>query len=256
MKKIKIYSALLIIVSILAGCQKGDMLTNPDQITNQDMLMGKVAPEDFISPDHFVDGITNPYFPINPGDTLYYELSAIEDGIPVFQNTTISITNDIMVISGINCMVVHDVVIEDGELAEDTYDWYAQDKFGNVWYFGEDTKKYNPDGTFSTEGSFKNGVDGAVAGIIMLANPEAHIGHHYKQEDYPGHAQDNARVISVDETVTVVYGTFTGCLKTEERSPLEPGLIEFKYYAPGIGQILATVDVGGTEHEELVDTNF
>ncbi len=256
MKKIQIITASLSLLSILAGCQKNDVFPTSQTISNQDLIMGKVAPVDFITPENFVSGVTNPLFPLTPGDSLYYSLWAIEDGDSVFQEIYITTTDEIKVISGINCVVVHDVVYQDGLLAEDTYDWHVQDKFGNVWYFGEDTKKYAPDGTYSTEGSFEHGVDGAIAGLFMLANPSAYIGHHYKQEDYPDNASDNARIISVNQTVTIGLGTFTGCLKTEERTVLDPGVIEYKYYAPGIGQILATIDTGGTEHEELVGTNY
>jgi len=240
---------MLTALSILAGCQKNDI--SPTSNPVDEILMDKRPVTDFVKPENFVAGISNPFFPLNTGDTLHYFLTAFEDGEFSYEEIYVTTTTDVKVIVGINCTVVHDVVTEDGMLTEDTYDWYAQDKFGNVWYLGEDTKKYFPDGTFTTAGSFEHGIDGAVGGFIMLNDPESHIGTHYKQEDFPGYAQDMAMIVSSDETVTIGIGTFTGCLKTEEVTPLDPGVFEYKYYAPGIGMIKSEITVGGTENSEL-----
>ena len=152
---------------------------------------------------------------------------------------------------GIEARVVHDVVTEDGQLKEDTFDWYAQDKAGNLWYLGEDTKEYEDGKVSSTKGSWEAGVDGALAGILLPADPE--VGMAYRQEYYEGEAEDRAKVVSVDEHADVPYGSFEGVLKTEDTTPLEPNLVEHKYYARDIGPVLAVAaskDSGG--REELI----
>ncbi len=252
MKKIRFISALLAVLSIFAGCQKNDLTLPLSNDPTSDLLMGKLDPAEFIVAENFVDVVSNPYFFLNVGDTLYYELIGVEDGEPVFEESYVAVTNDVKVIEGINCTVVRDAVFEDGTLVEDTYDWYAQDKFGNVWYMGEDTKAYFEDGTFTTAGSFEHGVDGATGGIQMLADPASHIGHQYQQENYPGFAVDRAKIISVDATVTIGLGTFTGCIKIAETSPLAPGILGFKYYYPGLGQVFSITTIGGEEQQELV----
>ncbi|HYV94532.1 MAG TPA: hypothetical protein VE978_22355 [Chitinophagales bacterium] len=240
---------------ILFGCTKNN-LTPVVTMNSGNGIIEEKTVKQIIKPENFVLGITNQYFPLTPGDTLYYQTVSVEDGDSIFEDITIAVTSDIKVITGINCTVVHDVATEDGEITEDTYDWYAQDIYGNVWYFGEYTQALQDDGSWSTEGSFENGVDGAVAGIIMPGNPHQFIGQTYRQEHYVGHAQDKATILSTDETVTIGYGTFTNCVKTLETTPLEPGVEENKWYAPGIGEIKASIEVEGDEHEELTGKNF
>ena len=137
----------------------------------------------------------------------------------------------------------------DGELAEETFDWYAQDNDGNVWYFGEDSKEYEEGEVVSTEGSWEAGVDGAKPGIIMKANPQ--IGDSYRQEHYPGEAEDLGEVIRLNESASVPRGSYDGVLVIQEWSPLEPDVIEHVYYAPGIGVILEEVVEGGARRVEL-----
>ena len=170
--------------------------------------------EDQINPKNFVNGVNNKYFPLVPGDTLFYRNTVIEKGTTV-QDIFVTTTHNIKVIQGVNCTVVHDYVTDHatGTLVENTFDYYAQDDCGNVWYFGEDTKKYNPDGTFSAEGTFTAGVDGAKAGIIMPGNP--HYSKTYYQEFYVGHAEDQGLNLSTNNTITIGLGTFTNCLKTK-----------------------------------------
>jgi hypothetical protein len=137
----------------------------------------------------------------------------------------------------------------DGELIEDTEDWYAQDLQGNVWYLGEDSKEYQDGQVVSTAGSWEAGVDGAEAGILMLADPEP--GDRYRQEYYEGEAEDMARVHRDDVTVTVPGGTFTGVLQILEWTPLQPGHRAYKYYAPGVGLVLEA-SASGHDRVELV----
>ena len=175
--------------------------------------------------------IDNPYLPLVPGTS--YKL--IEKVGRETRENIITVTRDTKVVMGVTCTVVHDVVTEKGETKEDTADWYAQDKEGNVWYFGEDTKEFFPHGRVSTEGSWESGVDGAQPGIIMPAHPKPGTPP-YRQEYGKGVAEDMGQIIAVGESVTVPYGTFKDCVRTKEWSLLEPGT-EKKWYAKGLGVV-------------------
>ena len=191
--------------------------------------------------------VDNPYFPLEPGTTFIYRGET--DGAPT-RNVT-SVTYDTKVILGVTTIVVHDQAFEEGVLVEDTYDWFAQDVDGNVWYFGEDTKELDEDGNvISTEGSWEAGVDGAQPGIIMLADPKK--GDRYQQEFLPGVAEDMAQVLGYKKSLCVSYGCFKDVLQIKEWSPLDPGVVEHKYYAEDVGFIYAVMVKGGEEQTELV----
>ena len=160
-------------------------------------------------------------------------------------------TNETKEIMGIEARVVHDLVTEDGDPVEDTYDWYAQDADGNIWYLGEDTKEYENGKVVSTAGSWEAGVDGAQPGVIVPADPEA--GMTYREEYYAGEAEDAARVLSVDEQAEVAYGSFDHVLLTKNYTTLEPHVLEHKFYAKEVGPILAMTLSGGSDREELVE---
>jgi hypothetical protein len=145
--------------------------------------------------------------------------------------------------------VVHDDVSADGKVIEDTYDWYAQDRWGNVWYLGEDTKEFD-NGKVSTEGSWEAGVDGAQAGVVVPANPE--VGLAYRQEYYAGEAEDAGEVLSLTEQANVPFGSYQDVLKTKDWTPLEPHVVENKFYAQGIGPVLALQVSGGASREVLL----
>jgi hypothetical protein len=201
-----------------------------------------------IDPAAFGGPIDNPYFPLQPGTTFIYE--GVSDGEQ--EHNEVTVTSETKTILGVQCVVVRDTVTVDGELVEDTFDWFAQDKVGNVWYFGEESKSYEDGELESTEGSWEAGVDGAQPGIIMPAEPK--IGEEYRQEYYPGEAEDMASVLELSAgPVTVPYGTFDNLLVTKEWSPLEPEIVEHKTYAPGIGLIFAESVQGEEERLELVD---
>jgi hypothetical protein len=195
----------------------------------------------------FVAKVDNPYFPLKPGTTFIYQ-GETEDGI---ERNEIVVTDQTKNILGITTIVVWDRVWLEGELIEETYDWYAQDKDGNVWYFGEDSKEYENGKVLSAKGSWEAGVDGAKPGIIMKANPQ--IGDSYRQEYYKGEAEDMADVLSLNESVSVPYGSFENCLKTKDWTPLEPDVVEHKYYALGVGVVLEVMVKGETQRVELVD---
>ncbi len=245
MKTCKFLILLLIGISfIFYGCDDDENehndLTNPS-----DMPYNLV-----IIPSNFEDvNITgNNYFPLIPGTTFSYE-GEDEDGAVILVEEYV--TDSTKVIMGVTCVVMENTEWEDGVLVEDTDDWYAQDLNGNVWYFGEFVENYD-DGVFEdNDGSWEAGVDGALPGIIMFAEP--YIGVWYRQEYYEGEAEDVALVLSLTETVTVPYGTFTDCLQVAEWNPLEPGVVEHKFYAPGIGLLRSVAVEGEVGYEDLVN---
>jgi hypothetical protein len=173
--------------------------------------------------------------------------SATKDGV---ETTAVAVTNRTRTIAGVPCVEVRDTVRVDGALKEDTLDWYAQDRAGTVWYFGEDTKEYDKGKVSSTEGSWVAGEGGAQPGIMMPAHPQP--GDRYRQEYLRGHAEDRAEVVSITERAQVPAGSYDSMVTTKETTPLEPGVLERKYYARGIGTVL-TVDVNaGGARDELI----
>jgi hypothetical protein len=200
-----------------------------------------------LDPSDFGPRIDNPWWPMRPGTRWVYRETDGEGGEQRVEMTVTQRTREVL---GIDARVVHDVVTEDGRVVEDTYDWYAQDDRGNVWYLGEDTREYAEDGTVSTEGSWEAGVDGAQAGILVPAQPE--VGMRYRQEYLAGEAEDAAEVVSLDARAVVPAGRFEHVLTTLDTTPLEPGLVERKHYARGIGPVLAVTVAGGRSREELV----
>jgi hypothetical protein len=199
-------------------------------------------------PANFVAGVTNPYFALTPGTINYYE-GASEGSA---QTDSAEVLTDTKSILGIAATVVHDRVYEDGSLIEDTFDWYAQDKDGNVWYLGEDTKELDNGQVTSTEGSWEAGVNGAVAGILMWADPSAHLNEQYRQEFSQGVAEDLGKVVAVNQSIATPYGSLSGCVKTEDSSALEPGVLENKYYCPPVGLASEVGLKGSTDHNDLV----
>jgi hypothetical protein len=183
-----------------------------------------------IDPAAFQSTVDNPYLPLVPGTRfLYRERSRGK----TYENEVV-VTRDTKVCMGVRCVVVHDVVRDGGVIREDTFDWYAQDQEGNVWYFGEQSRETGPHGQVTTEGSWEAGVRGGQPGIIMKARPA--VGPAYRQEYLPGHAEDMGQVISVGDSVTVPFGTFRDCVTTRDWSPLESGS-EKKRYARGVGLV-------------------
>jgi hypothetical protein len=210
---------------------------------------GPVLPD--FSPDNFTPGtpIDNPYFPLVPG-TVHTESATVADpesgdhGVEVDRDT---VTGRTKVIGGVSARVVHSEVFLNGRQIEDTSDYYAQDKQGNVWYIGEDTTAFDLDdnghvvGT-DTSGTWRTGVHGAKPGFIMPAHPA--VGMSYYQEFSPqDQATDQALIASLNEAVTVPFGHFTDVIKTVETTAAEPGVVENKFYARGVGEILVWEDL-------------
>jgi hypothetical protein len=195
------------------------------------------------SPADYSTKITNPYLPLRPGARWVYRVGKQRDVVTVTEQTK-------RMASGIEGRVVRDEVTEKGSPTEITDDYYAQDRDGNVWYLGEATTVFKNGKPASTEGSFEDGVDGAHAGIAMPAHPK--VGMRYRQEFYKGHAEDRAKIVSLNERVKVPLRRYRHTLMTLETSPVEPDVLEAKFYARGVGQVLAVDLSGGTDRELLV----
>src|SRR6476659_9384804 len=207
-------------------------------------LHGSYAPS--IDPADFVQTIDNRYWPLPPGAGYHYE------GV---RGSTRQLDDEVVLhstkqILGVTCTVVRDTVSEGGRPVERTFDWYAQDRQGNVWYMGEESLELKNGHMIKASDSWESGVDGAEPGIIMPGNPRP--GDAYRQEYYPpGQALDQARVLRLDGSLTVPYGAFRHVLVTSERSPVEPQT-EQKYYAPGLGEVAERVVKGHHEEFQLV----
>ncbi len=200
-----------------------------------------------INPADFVSVIDNQYFPLAPGTTYVYQAQTKEG----LEEDRVSVTTDTLEIMEVTCTVVRDTATLDGVIQEDTFDYYAQDKDGNVWYFGEFTTAFQEGQPPSHAGSWTAGVDGALPGIIMQAKPRP--GKAYRQEYLPGVAEDWAKALRLNARVTLAeFGTLKNCLMTKEWTPLEPGHIEQKFYAKGIGLVLTLEHHGKVVRTELV----
>jgi len=200
-----------------------------------------------MSPGDFAGRVTNPYFPLKPGTR--YRFKGFDEDTPIVD--AFRVTHRKKEILGVKTTVVHDQVLIDGKPREVTNDWYAQDRKGNVWYFGENTKTLNRHGyVTSHEGSFRAGRDGARPGIYLNATPKA--GDQARQEYYKGEAEDRFKVVDTDAFVSTPFVTTSHALRTREVSPLEKGVVDNKYYVRGIGAVSEGAVKGAVERLELV----
>lgn len=200
-----------------------------------------------IDPASQSEVIDNPYFTLTPGTTFTYKSHA-DEGTEIDQLT---VTNRTKKVLGITARVVWDRVWLEGELIEETYDWYAQDKTGNVWYLGEDSKEMKKGKVTSRKGSWEAGVDGAQPGIVMPAHPAP--GDPYRQEYKKGEAEDMGQILSVRESVKVPAGSYEDCVKTRDWSALEPDNIEHKYYSKEVGNVVLETEGHDQKRVELVE---
>jgi hypothetical protein len=201
-----------------------------------------------IDPANFDADVINRYFPLTPGRTLIY--TGTKDGRQALDLFTA--TSRTRLVGGVRTRVVEDRLYLDNVLQERTSDYYAQDRCGNVWYFGEDTAELDRHGrVVSTEGSWHAGVDGAQPGVIMPAHPQP--GRRFRQEWYQGHAEDVFKVLSRSAAITVPYGSFHHALRTEETTALEPDVVDNKYYVKGVGEVAELSARGPTERLKLVE---
>jgi hypothetical protein len=185
-----------------------------------------------IDPANFTHVVSNSYFALVPGTTLTY---LEEDGREKRENR-FTVTRQTKTVMAVKCLVVHDTVTLDGVLAEETFEYYAQDKQGAVWLFGESSKEFKSFGRVDTSSSWEAGVQGAQPGIVMPARPK--VGDRYRQQYHANVAEDIGQIIALNESVTVPSGTYGGCIKTREWSMLESGTSK-KWYAKGVGLVRA-----------------
>lgn len=199
-----------------------------------------------ILPSNFSATVDNPYFTLVPGTKFTYEAKKAEGT----ERIEVTVLRDTRKVMGVETRVVRDQVFLNGSLVEDTLDWYAQDKEGSVWYFGEDTAEYEDGVLTSHHGAWEAGVDGALPGIVMKTHPK--VGDSYYQEYYAGEAEDKADVLSVNETVTVPKGTYVGCVKTFDYTPLDLKSLEHKFYCKEVGFTVLEIDTTDEERVELI----
>jgi hypothetical protein len=195
----------------------------------------------------FVRTVDNPWFPLRPGATFVYR--GVKDGEPT--RDVVHVTRRTRVIDGVRCVAVTDRLYASGHLAERTIDWYAQDRGGTVWYFGEDTAELDRAGRVtSREGSWLAGVNGARAGVFMPAHPR--VGQAFRQEYLKGHAEDHFRVVGLHASVRTPAVSSTRALLTKEWTPLEPDVVDHKLYVRGLGLVEERTVRGGDERAVLV----
>ena len=254
-RRIRPIAATLLCLGVLAACATP---ASPSAFASSAPASASATPfpaalssaepyEPSIDPAAFTATVDNPYFPLVPGARWVMEGSGESAG----EVTTTLVTDETKTIMGVVCTVVRDEVKADGELQELTFDWYAQDADGNVWYFGEETAEYKNGEVSSREGSWEAGVDRAQPGIIMPAEPVA--GLTYRQEFYAGQAEDQAQVVELGATADTPAGTFADVLVTEDWTPLEPDVAERKFYAPGVGLVMERQVRGGEAKNDLTE---
>jgi hypothetical protein len=221
--------------------------TQPSPAAATPVPSSRPGPSGSIDPANFTTTIDNPWFPLTPGTTLTYK--GTKDGEPAVD--VVRVTTDTKVVGGVKCVVIQDRLTLSGRLAETTLDYYTQDLAGNVWYFGEDTQELNEMGAVvSREGTWHAGVDGAIPGIFMNSDPM--VGDTFTQELYKGHAEDHFQVLDLSAPIKVPYGSFSDALLTKEWTPLEPDVLDNKYYVRGLGEVKEVSVKGPLERLELV----
>jgi hypothetical protein len=240
-------ASVAVLLPALTGCgSSGDNSSSAAQQSGTNTLPQSSEPSN-LNPGDFSTNIDNPYWPMPVGATWHVHVSnpqgeSLQETITVTDQTK-------KIADGVTARVVRDVVYTSGKPSEITDDWYAQDKDGNIWYFGENTATIE-NGKKDTSGSFEAGRNGADAGIAMAAHP--YVGLTYREEYYKGHAEDRTKVLALDQQVQAPAGHFTGAILTDDYSPLEPTVSEYKLYAKGVGPVVAVSVSGEAEREDLV----
>ena len=240
-------AAVFVAALSMSGCQAATPDAAPAPADGAALPRGSDPVE--LDPAAFSPDITNEYWPMRPGTRWTYR-EVDEEGHVLAVTVTVS-TETKRIANGITARVVRDTVTEAGTLVEDTFDWYAQDDAGTVWYLGEDTAEFEDGEVATREGSFEAGVDGALPGVIMPAAPADGLA--YRQEYYSGEAEDNGEILSTAEMADVPAGHFDDVLLTKDTITIEPDVLEYKLYAPGVGPVLVFGVSGGGGREELVE---
>lgn len=231
--------------ALLAACAIADSPTPTGEPSIPLPQGSEVVPLD---PADFSTTIDHPFWPMTPGTRWTY-LEIDETGAELtVQVTVTSATKEVA--NGITARVVRDTVSRGGHIVEDTFDWYAQHSGGTIWYLGEETAEFENGVVVSTHGSFEAGVDGALPGVLLPANPQP--GMKYRQEYYAGEAEDNGEILSLNEMVDVPFGHFDGVLLTKDTITIEPDVLQHKFYAPGVGPVLVLDISGGSGGREVL----
>jgi hypothetical protein len=248
-------TAIGLLAGVAAGCgSSGDNGSSTTTAASRSPSASELAPirgaySPSIKPTDFVATVDNRYFPLKPGTTFLYR--GVSENGKTPQADREVVTHRTKRILGVTCTVVNDTVLSRGKAIERTFDWYAQDKHGNVWYMGEDTREMVHGRWVRMSDSWQAGVNGAQPGIIMPGDPQP--GDAYRQEYYPGHAMDQARVLGQGGPQTVPYGSYKQTLLSVETSPkIDPGVAERKYYVAGVGDIREHTVSGNHEQIKLV----
>jgi len=234
--------SLAVVVAVLAltACGGGGSQSSSSSSLPQGTKPMKLDPADFTT------NIDNPYWPMRPGSHWVYR--EVENGET--QRVDVTVLDKTKVLAGITARVVHDQVTRKGQVLENTYDWYAQDSHGNLWYLGEDTAEYENGKLKTKEGTWAAGVDGAEPGVVVPASPKQ--GMRYREEYYAGHAEDGAEVLSANSQVQVPFGRFRNAVLTRNFSSIEPTVEEMKLYAKGVGPVMELLVSGGSGRTELL----
>ena len=240
-------AGIAILLPALAGTRSSGDNTSSAATQSGTNTLPQTSEPSNLNPADFSTNIDNPYWPMPVGATWHVHVSnpqgeSLQETITV-ENRTKAIAD------GVTARVVHDVVYTAGKPTEITDDWYAQDRGGNIWYFGENTASIEY-GKKDTSGSFEAGKSGADAGIAMPADPT--VGLTYREEYYKGHAEDRSKVLALGQQVQAPAGHFTDAILTDDSSPIEPNVSEFKLYARGVGPVVAVSVSGEAEREDLL----
>ena len=237
-----------LLTAALGACGSDDGTGDDPAAEKPERLRLPQSDEPFkLDPTALSPDVTNPWFPLTPGTRWVYR--EVDEEGEVLEVVVTATSETRTIANGAEARVVRDTVTLDGEIIEDTLDWYAQDPAGTVWYLGEDTAEFEDGYLVNHEGSFEAGVDDALAGVIMPAVPA--VGQSYRQEYYAGVAEDNGEVLALDGTATVPAGSYEPLVQTADTNALEPDVLEHKFYARDVGVVL-TVDVESEAREELL----
>jgi hypothetical protein len=253
MRTHRLYPIVMLVALVGAACSPNEEPSStragdsPSSVSAASSIMEDDGYAVEIDPANFVDRIDNRYFPLEPG-TVFRLRGVTEDGI---ENETVRVTDRTRTVMGVRTTVVKDVMRTNGDISERTHDWYAQDREGNVWYFGEATAEYKNGKILNRHGSWEAGRDGALPGIIMNATPQ--VTDSFRQEFYEGEAEDMFWVVATGETRSIPLGRFDDTVRVLEWTPLEPKVVVTKTYAPGVGLVSERALSGGKEDVVLVD---
>jgi hypothetical protein len=240
-------AAVAILLPALAGCGGSSGENSQAATQSGTNTFPQSSEPSNLNPADFSTTIDNPYWPMPVGAQWHVHVSnpqgeSLQETITVEDRTK-------QIADGVTARVVRDVVYDHGKPSEITDDWYAQDSQGNVWYFGENTAEFH-NGEKDTSGSFEAGRDGADAGVAMPADPT--VGLTYREEYYKGQAEDRSKVLALGQQVQAPAGHFTDAILTDDYSPIEPDISEYKLYARGVGPVVAVSISGESEREDLV----